>query len=183
MYMSRDLKLGLDFRRGLPEHFGGPPLRVMDFDKTVLRAPWRDLDNFWFSEKFVIRSFRQIIFFFVGSLGSLDPELWSEKLTVLWCCLTKRMKWLETRYDHSEKPEMFFMDRTLILDSHIPLLLTQSGFWEFQVSPKWVQDSLGTHFGARKWPRRTSIRTIRTLFRFRWVLMITKSSVELSGIQ
>ena len=37
--MSRDLKLALDFTLGLPEHFGGPPLRAMDFDKTVLRAP------------------------------------------------------------------------------------------------------------------------------------------------
>ena len=25
IHVSRDLKLALDFRRGLPEHFGGPP--------------------------------------------------------------------------------------------------------------------------------------------------------------
>ena len=52
--------LGEGFRNIL----GDPPLRAMDFDTTVLRAPWRDFDNFWFSEKFVIRSFSNWRFFF-----------------------------------------------------------------------------------------------------------------------
>ena len=40
---------------------------------------------------------------------------------------------------------MFFMDRTLILDSHTPLLLTLSGSQNSQVGSKWVPDPLGTH--------------------------------------
>ena len=39
-----------EFPKGHPDDLWGPPLRVIAFGTTVLRAPWTDFNNFWFLE-------------------------------------------------------------------------------------------------------------------------------------